>query len=71
MCTLPVSNGCMGVGFTLETGEIIRLKLQLESIRHLCESIDDYLSGRLHFHSDKSSGMPSSEVSMPAPAEKV
>ena len=52
----------IGLSFTLDTGEVVRLKLPATSARWGAESIGDYLP-ETHTHSDSSSGSPSSEVS--------
>lgn len=72
--TLPVFDQFIGVGFTRSTGEDIFLRIPLESARHLAQSILDgfyiHLGGTFS-HSDKSSGIPSSPVSMPKEIENV
>ncbi len=40
--TLPVDNGEIGIGFEID-GEIIRLRLSLESAKHLSETLIEYL----------------------------
>lgn len=64
---VDVATQSIGVGFNLASSEILHLKLDLESARHLAESLSEYLThyGRAISQSDKSSGIPSVEVSMP------
>lgn len=45
-CTLPVdAQDRLGLGFNLETGEVVRLSLDRESARHLAETVSEYLRG--------------------------
>jgi hypothetical protein len=41
--TLPVDEGRLGLAFSLSDGEIIRLNLDVESARHLVETVSFYL----------------------------
>lgn len=45
-CTLPPSRetGCLGVGFNLADGEVIRVELSPAAARNLMESLAEYLS---------------------------
>ncbi len=65
---LPVDDNFLelGVGFNLDSGEVIRLRLDLASARHLVGSVSDYIGDHdARSHSDKSSGMSRSDVSTP------
>lgn len=63
-----VGAGLIGVGFDLPGGQVLRLALPLDGARHLAEALLDYLPV---IHSDKSSGSPSREESIPPDSEKV
>lgn len=72
--TLPIFDQSIGIGFTTSAGEDIFLRIPLESARHLMQSIiDDFYIhlGGTFSHSDRSSGIPSSPVSMPEERENV
>lgn len=51
-----------GICFRLESGEILRLGISPESVRHVVETLQHYLH---RDHSDKSSDIPSLDVSCP------
>jgi len=67
--TLPVDPATreMAVSFDLESGETIRIKLDVNSAEDLAGSITDYLYDyeRKCSQNDRSSGMPSSLGSKP------
>jgi hypothetical protein len=68
--TLPVctEEGKLGVSFERFDGHILRLKLPVESARHLAESVLDYLENS---HSAKSSGIESVPGSTPLLGKSV
>lgn len=63
----------IGVGFTLESGEIVRLRLDLDSARHLVETLSGYIAdyGSYSSQSDRSAGIPRVDGSMPEEGKKV
>jgi hypothetical protein len=56
------STGCVGLLFTLEGGETVRLAIPPKSILDLVETLLPHLQ---RTHSDNSSDIPSVEVSTP------
>ncbi len=34
----------IGIGFNLDNGETMRIRIDLDSSKHLCETIEDYVS---------------------------
>lgn len=66
--TLPVDVATqrLGVGFTLASGEVVRLSLDVVDARGMAESVLDYLSSS---QSPISSGIPSDAVSYPPEGE--
>ena len=73
--TTPVDREAqaIGVGFTLESGEIVRLRLGLDSARQLAETLSGYLTGYGSYgsQSDKSAGIPRVDGSMPDDGKNV
>ena len=68
--TLPVdvAYGEMGVSFNVENGDVLRLRLPVDSARKLAESIRDYLDAS---QSPKSSGIESAPGSIPLLGKEV
>ena len=57
------NTGNIGIGFNLHDGEIVRLRLDMKSARHLVESVNYYQRSE-NSHSPRSSGMPNSPGSI-------
>jgi hypothetical protein len=67
----PSDGGAIGLGFNLADGRVVRLRLDLESARHVQETLVVFLGTQGRCHSDKSAGIPSSAVSTPEEGAKV
>lgn len=63
--------GLISISFTSKTGEITRLMLDFESAAKLRDSLDGYVPENNGSQSDRSSGMPISDGSLPQEGQKV
>lgn len=63
--------GLISISFTSKTGEITRLMLDLDSATKLRDSLSAYVQENKGAHSDKSSGIPISDGSLPQEGQKV
>lgn len=65
---LDCTTARIGVGFTLDSGDTLRLALDETSALHLQETLVDHLTSS---HSPSSAGIPSADVSYPPDGVKV
>jgi hypothetical protein len=62
----------IGISLTLEDGWVLRLRLSVADAKRLAESVASYLEDHaVRSHSEMSSGMPSTDVSIPDEGLKV
>ena len=70
--TTPVdeTSNAIGIAFDVQRGRSLRLQIDVECARNLLASLAEYMHAHdgSRSHSDRSSGMPNSEVSTDSPS---